>query len=86
MLIMTTKAQQAKEEFLCPTPPMNPDADMTFLDIATINNLNNFSHHVSYLTNMAVGGKITADLAYQEIKKLYKAMKESHKSLKGSWF
>lgn len=83
---MTTKAQQAKEEFLYPTPPMNPDSDMSFLDIATINNLNNFSHHVSYLTNMAVSGKMTANDAYKEIKKLYKAMKQSHKSLKGSWF
>jgi hypothetical protein len=41
---MTTSktAQQKKEEFLYPTPPMNPDADMSFLDIAQINNLNNF--------------------------------------------
>jgi predicted nuclease with TOPRIM domain len=38
--------QQAKEEFLYPMPPINPDAEMSFLDIATINNLNNFSHHV----------------------------------------
>jgi hypothetical protein len=35
---------------------------------------------------MAIGGKMTAEDAYQEIKKLYKAMKQSHKSLKGSWF
>jgi hypothetical protein len=83
---MTTSKQQTKEEFLYPTPPMNLEADVSFLDIATINNLNNFSHHVSYLTNMAIGGKITAENAYQEIKKLYKAMKQSHKSLKGSWF
>lgn len=83
---MTTSKQQTKEEFLYPTPPMNLEADVSFLDIATINNLNNFSHHVSYLANMALGGKITAENAHQEIKKLYKAMKQSHKSLKGSWF
>lgn len=83
---MTTKTQQSKEEFLYPTPTINPDGDMSFLDIAMINNLNNFSHHVSYLTNMAVGGKIKSEDAYKEIKKLYKAMKQSHKSLKGSWF
>jgi len=82
----TSKSQQAKEEFLYPTPPMNPDADMSFLDIATINNINNFSHHVSYLTNLAIGGKMTAEEAYKEIKKLYRAMRKSHKSLKGSWF
>ena len=83
---MTTPKRQSKEEFLCPTPSINPDADVSFLDIASVNNLNNFSHHVSYLTNMAIGGKITAEDAYKEIKKLYKAMKQSHKSLKGSWF
>jgi len=83
---MTTPKRQSKEEFLCPTPAINPDADVSFLDIASVNNLNNFSHHVSYLTNMAIGGKITSEDAYLEIKKLYKAMKQSHKSLKGSWF
>jgi len=81
-----TTAKQAKEEFLFPTPPINPDTDVSFLDIATINNLNNFTHHVSYLTNMAIGGKIRPDDAFDEIKKLYKAMKQSHKILKGSWF
>lgn len=75
-----------KEEILFPTPTINPDTDVSFLDIATINNLNNFSYHVSYLTNMAIGGKMNSEDAYQEIKKLYKAMKQSHKSLKGSWF
>ena len=81
-----TTAKQAKEEFLYPTPPINPDADMSFLDIAQINNLNNFTHHVSYLTNLAIGGKMTTEDAYVEIKKLYKAMRQSRKSLRGSWF
>jgi hypothetical protein len=81
-----TTAKQAKEEFLFPTPPINPDVDMSFLEIAQINNLNNFSHHVSYLTNMAIGGKMNPDVAFDEIKKLYKALKQSHKSLNGSWF
>jgi hypothetical protein len=81
-----TTAKQAKDEFLYPTPPINPDADVSFLDIATINNLNNFTHHVSYLTNMAIGGKLKPNDAFDEIKKLYKAMKQSHKTLRGSWF
>lgn len=81
-----TTAKQAKEEFLYPTPPINPDADMSFLDIAQINNLNNFTHHISYLTNMAIGGKMTTENAYTEVKKLYKAMRLSRKSLRGSWF
>jgi len=81
-----TTAKQAKEEFLYPTPPINPDADMSFLDITQINNLNNFTHHVSYLTNMAIGGKMTTEDAYKQIKNLYKAMRQSRKSLRGSWF
>ena len=83
---MTTNKEQIKEKFLYPTPPLDPDANMSFLDIAQINNVNSFSHHVSYLTNMAVSGKLTTAEAYKEIKKLYKAMKQSYKSLKGSWF
>lgn len=84
---MTTQNdKQVKENFLYPTPQINPDTDVSFLEIAQINNLNNFSHHVNYLTNMAIGGKLTPENAYLEIKKLYKAMKQSHKSLKGSWF
>ena len=81
-----TTAKQKKEEFLYPQPPLNPDADLSFLEMAQINNLNNYSHHVSYLTNMAIGNKLQPEDAYKEIKKLYKAMKQSHKSLKGSWF
>jgi hypothetical protein len=81
-----TTAKQAKEEFLYPTPSINPDAEMSFLDIAQINNLNNFTHHVSYLTNLAIGGKMTTEDAYKQIKNLYKAMRQSRKSLKGSWF
>jgi hypothetical protein len=35
---------------------------------------------------MAIGGKMNPDVAFDEIKKLYKALKQSHKSLNGSWF
>jgi hypothetical protein len=35
---------------------------------------------------MAIGGKISVEDAYAEIKKLYKAMRQSRKSLRGSWF
>jgi hypothetical protein len=81
-----TTSKQSKEEFLFPTPSINPNADMSFVEIAQTSNLNNFSHHVSYLANMVIGGKINPEDAYQEVKKLYKALKQSHKSLKGSWF
>ena len=71
-----------KEQFLFPTPPIDPNSDVNFFDIVTINNLNNFSNHVSILTNMAIGGKINSDEAYQGIKQWYKILKKSHKTLK----
>lgn len=83
---MTTLKKQHEDEFLFPVPTIQNSENLSFLDIATINNLNNFSQHVSYLTNLAIGGKMSADEAHKEVKKLYKAMKQSHKSLKGSWF
>jgi hypothetical protein len=81
-----TTPKQAKEQFLFPSPTINPDANLNFVEIAQTSNINNFSHHVSYLANLVIGGKTKPEDAYQEIKKLYKALKQSHKSLKGSWF
>jgi len=78
--------KQIKEEFLCPMPAVNPETNMTFLELALTNNLNNFSTHVGYINSMVIGGKMTPEEGYDEIKKLYKAMKSSRKSLRGSWF
>ena len=75
-----------KNNFLFPPAHINPDSEVSFLDIALINNINNFSTHVSYLNSMCIGGKITAEDCFKEIKKLFKSMKSSRKSLKGSWF
>ena len=79
-------SKQTKEEFLCPMPAVNPDTDMSFLELALTNNLNNFTTHVGYINSMVVGGKMKPEQGYEEIKKLYKAMKSSRKSLRGSWF
>ena len=81
-----TKAQQAKEEFLYPTPPLNPDSEKSFLEIAQTNNLNNFATHLQYVSSMVIGGKIDVEDSYREVKKLNKSWKNSHKSLKGSCF
>lgn len=82
----TSKQQNQKEEFLYPTPPLNPESDKSFLEIAQINNLNNFSKHLEYLNSMTISGKINTETSYQEVKKLYKSWKSAHKSLKGGWF
>jgi hypothetical protein len=83
---MTKTTEQVKEEFLYPTPPLNPDSDKSFLDIAQTNNLNNFVTHLQYISSMVIGGKLSVDDSYKEVKKLYKSWKSSHKSLQGSWF
>ena len=83
---MTKTTEQVKEEFLYPTPPLNPDSDKSFLDIAQANNLNNFATHLQYISSMVIGGKMSVDDSYKEVKKLYKSWKSSHKSLKGGWF
>jgi len=83
---MTKTTEQVKEEFLYPTPPLNPDSDKSFLDIVQTNNLNNFATHLQYISSMVIGGKMSVDDSYREVKKLYKSWKSSHKSLKGGWF
>lgn len=81
-----SNSKQTKEEFLYPMPAVNPETNMNFLELALTNNLNNFSIHVGYINSMVIGGKMKPEEGYAEIKKLYKAMKSSRKSLKGSWF
>lgn len=83
---MPTTKQSTKEEFLCPTPAVNPETNMNFLELALTNNLNNFVTHAGYINSMVVGGKMDPEQGYEEVKKLYKAMKSSRKSLRGSWF
>ena len=70
--------------FINPPPHISPSAD-NFLDVSLINNLHNFVTHASYIAAFAESGKMSVDDAYKEVKKLYKAMKQSKKSLKGSW-
>lgn len=83
---MTKTTEQVKDEFLYPTPSLNPDSDKSFLDIAQTNNLNNFATHLQYISSMVIGGKMSVEDSYYEVKKLYKSWKSSHKSLKGGWF
>lgn len=71
-----------KDQFLFPKPPINPDSDVNFLDIVTINNLNEFSNHVSVLANLAIGGKINSEQAYKGVKRWYKTLKKTRKRLK----
>lgn len=71
--------------FINPPPHIAPNAADNFLEVSLINNLHNFVTHAGYIAAFAESGKLNVDDAYKEIKKLYKAMKQSRKSLKGNW-
>ena len=83
---MTKSTQQVKEDFLYPTPPLNPDSEKSFLEITQTNNLNIFATHLQYISSMVIGGRLSVEDSYKEVKRLYKSWKNSHKSLKGGWF
>jgi hypothetical protein len=72
-------------EFINPAPHIVPGAAENFLEVSLINNLHNFVTHANYIAAFAESGKMSVDDAYKEVKKLYKAMKQSKKSLKGGW-
>ncbi|HEY9736525.1 MAG TPA: hypothetical protein V6D06_09585 [Trichocoleus sp.] len=44
-------------------------------------NLQEFAQRISFICNLETGGKISAEEAYQEIKALWKELKESKKNL-----
>ena len=80
---MATKPET--NNFINPPPHIAPEAAENFLDVSLINNLHNFVTHAGYIAAFAESGKMDVDVAYKEIKKLYKALKQSRKSLKGGW-
>lgn len=44
-------------------------------------NLQEFAQRVSYLTNLETNGKLSPEQAYQEIKELWKQLKQTKKQL-----
>lgn len=44
-------------------------------------NLQEFAQRVSYITNLETGGKLPPEVAYQEIKALWKQLKHTKKHL-----
>jgi len=70
------------EKFIFSVPSGNGD----FLDIASQNNLSIFATHVGYISALASNGKMTTEEAYTQVKQLHKTLRQSYKTLKGSWF
>lgn len=44
-------------------------------------NLQEFSHRVSYICGLETGGKLTPEESFQQIRSLWKQLKQSHKQL-----
>ncbi|MBU6229496.1 MAG: hypothetical protein KGQ93_07360 [Cyanobacteria bacterium REEB459] len=44
-------------------------------------NLQEFAHRVSYISGLQTGGKLSSEDAYQQIRGLYKQLKQSKKGL-----
>ena len=68
-----------KESFFYPRSKYR--GDFTPSNLVFNANLQEFSHRVEYICALETGGKITSEAAYQEIKKLYKQLKQSKREL-----
>jgi hypothetical protein len=68
-----------KDDFLYPRSRYR--GEFTPENLVFNSNLQEFSQRVDYLCALETNGKITPGEAYQEIKKLYKQLKQSKKEL-----
>ena len=76
---MTESTNPDKENFLHPRSKYH--GNFTPSNLVFNANLQEFSQRIEYICALETGGKITADAAYQEIKKLYKQLKQSKQEL-----
>lgn len=76
--------EQLRDEFLFAVP--TAQGDVSFIEIAQMNNLSQFSTKLGYITAAVSGGKMTAKDAEKRVKDLYKVWKQSNKSLEDSWY
>jgi hypothetical protein len=72
--------KQNKENFLYPRHPYR--GIFTPENLMFNANLQEFAQRVNYICNLETNGKISSQRAYQEIKSLWKDLRESIKNLK----
>ncbi|NER82226.1 MAG: hypothetical protein F6K42_22220 [Leptolyngbya sp. SIO1D8] len=70
---------RSKDDFI--TPRSTYWGEVTLPNLTFNANLQEFAQRVSLVCNLETGGKITPDDAYQEIKALWKQLKESKKNI-----
>lgn len=76
---MTDKSPSPKESFLFPRSKYW--GEFTPQQLAFNANLQEFAQRVSFVCNLETGGKMSADQAYDEIKRLWKDLKKSKANL-----
>ncbi len=76
---MADSSDRSKEEFLIPIPRYR--GEFTPEHLAFNANLQEFAQRVSLLCGLETGGKIPPEQAYDQIKDLWKQLKESKKNL-----
>lgn len=75
----TGRADRSKEEFLYPTARYR--GEFTPEHLAFNANLQEFAQRVSLLCGLETSGKIPPEQAYDDIKRLWKQLKESKENL-----
>ena len=74
-----TESKDIKEQFLYPMG--NYHGEFTPENLVFNANLQEFAQQVIYLCNLEANGKLTPENTYDEIKKLWKQLKQSKKEL-----
>jgi hypothetical protein len=76
---MNEKPDSAKDSFFNPQSSFR--GDFTPENLAFNANLQEFANRISIICNLETGGRLSADDAYQQIKQLWKQLKESKAEL-----
>ncbi len=74
-----TESKDIKDQFLYPMG--NYHGEFTPENLVFNANLQEFAQQVIYLCNLEANGKLTPENTYDEIKKLWKQLKQSKKEL-----
>jgi hypothetical protein len=77
---MSENSVSSKDEFL--NPRSRYYGDFTPTNLVFNANLQEFSNQIGILCALETGGKLSSDEAYKEIKRKFKQLKQSRKSLR----
>ncbi len=76
---MAHSAQESKNSFLYPRSPYH--GEFTPEALVFNANLQEFAQRVSYISGLETGGKLSPEQAYEQVKCLWKQLKQSRKAM-----